>query len=158
MGKLSNGICILLGFLAMVMMAFVPSAAPLNKSGRFDIFTELYILITKDSYLLQLKEYAKEVYETGETKMLPKDEVEEGTKITNDMTKHLMDDSGAGDPMDEEANTSEDAAAENEEEIPDTTSAAVHESTISAVSEVGPEDPLPEESGEKPFGESVREA
>lgn len=88
--------------------------------------------------------------------MLPKDEIDEGTKITNDMTKHLMDDSEAGDKdSNDEANTSEDAAAENEEEVPDTTSAVVHESTISAVSEVGPEDPLPEESGQKPFGDSV---
>jgi hypothetical protein len=190
MGKMSNSICILLGFLAMVFMAFVPAgellsfrddtififilriltmplnvafastAAPLNKTGRFDVFTELYILITKDAYLLKLKENAKEVFETGQTLIPPKEGEDDGvTKITNEMTKHLMDDSAAGDNnLNDEANTSDDANAADEEEVPDTTSAALHESTISAISEVGPEDPLPEELGQKPFGESVMSA
>lgn len=135
------------------------AAAPLNKTGRFDIFTELYILITKDEYLLKLKEETKQVFETGETLIPPKG-LDEGTKITNDMTKHLMDDDAAegagndssGAPLGDEENTSDDAAP-GDKEVP--TEAAPQDSTISAISDVGPEDPLPEESGEKPFGESV---
>lgn len=86
--------------------------------------------------------------------------MDEGTKITNDMTKHLVDD--AADAAGKESNddgplgdeeTNSDGAAPVDEEVP--AEAAPHESTISAISDVGPEDPLPEDSGEKPFGESV---
>jgi hypothetical protein len=116
-------------------------------------------LITKDEYLLKLKENTREVFASGQTLIPPKDGEDEGTKITNEMTKHLMDDSNADDiKLNDEANTSDDANAADEEEVPDTTSAALKESAISAVSEVGPEDPLPEASGVKPFGESVMSA
>lgn len=73
-GAFSNSICILLGFLAMAIHAFLTSAAPLNKSGRFDIFTELYLFITKNEFLADLKERTKRVHETGETMTLPKKE------------------------------------------------------------------------------------
>ena len=73
-GAISNSVCILLGFLAMAIHAFLTSAAPLNKSGRFDIFTELYLWITKNYYLADLKEKTKQVHETGETLTLPRKE------------------------------------------------------------------------------------
>lgn len=136
-GSLNNGICILLGFLASVFTTTIPAAAPINKTGRYDVVTELYILITKNEYLLKLKEDTKKVFETGETLVSPK-EADETTKITNDMTKHLVGD-------EELASSDNSGAGDGEgDEIPEATTAP-HESTISAISEVGPEDPLPRE-------------
>lgn len=137
-GSLNNGICILLGFLATVFSTTLPAAASINKTGRFDVVTELYILITKNEYLIKLKEDTKKVFETGETLELPK-EADATTKITNDMTKHLVGE--------EDFASSDKSGAEGDEgeEVPLTT-AAPHLSNISAISEVGPEDPLPGET------------
>ena len=71
METFGNSICALLGLLAMAFHAFLTSAPAINKSGRFDIFTELYLMLKKDEYLLDLKEKAKQVCETGETFALP---------------------------------------------------------------------------------------
>ncbi|KAL3800358.1 hypothetical protein HJC23_003654 [Cyclotella cryptica] len=67
-GTFGNGICALLGFLAMLFHAFVTAAPAINKSGRYDIFTEFYLFITgnEDQYLVDLKEKTKQVFETGE--------------------------------------------------------------------------------------------
>lgn len=75
-GTFGNGICALLGFLAMAFHAFVTAAPAINKSGRYDVFTELYLLITgnKDHYLVALKEMTKEVFETGDPKTLDDEE------------------------------------------------------------------------------------
>ena len=140
-GSLNNGICILLGFLASVFSTTLLAAAPLNKTGRFDVVTELYILITKNEYLLKLKADAKKVYETGETLVSPK-EADETTKTTNDVTKHLLGD--------EELASSNDGAGDDAEAVEVTEMMAnPHASSISAISDVGPEDPLPEESADK---------
>ena len=143
MGTFNNGVCIALGFFAMVFMAVIPAAAPLNASGRYDIFTELYLMITKDEYLLKLKADAKQVFETGET-LLKADDPDETTKLTDEMTK----------PFKEDAEGAEDPDVETSEDDPKEVPSGVADSTISAISEVGVEDPLPE-SGEKRFGESV---
>lgn len=66
-GIVNTSICILLGFIAMAAHAFVMAAPAINKSGRFDIFTEVYLFITKNHFLSTLKEQTKLVSETGET-------------------------------------------------------------------------------------------
>jgi len=75
-GTFGNGICALLGFLAMAFHAFVTAAPAINKSGRYDVFTEFYLLITgdKDHYLIALKETTKQVFETGDPKTLDDDD------------------------------------------------------------------------------------
>jgi hypothetical protein len=138
---LNNGVCILLGFLASVFSTTLPAAAPINKTGRFDVVTELYIRITKNEYLLKLKEDTKKVYETGETLVSPK-EADETTKTTNDVTKHLLGD--------EELASSNDGAGDDAEAVEVTEMMEnPHASSISAISDVGPEDPLPAESADK---------
>lgn len=69
-----NGICTLLGFVAMLFHATLASAPAISKSGRYDIFTELYLLVKKDKVLLDLKEKAKQVCESGETLALSEKE------------------------------------------------------------------------------------
>lgn len=147
MGAFNNGVCIALGLFAMIFMAVIPTAAPLNKTGRYDVFTELYLMITKDEFLLKLKEEAKQVFETGET-LLKNEDPDETTKLTDEMTKPFKD--VADDAQDPDAETSED----DPREVP----TKVADSTISAISEVGVEDPLPDESGEKPYGQSLLSA
>ncbi|KAL3797966.1 hypothetical protein HJC23_013204 [Cyclotella cryptica] len=137
--SLNNGVCILLGFLASVFSTTLPAAAPINKTGRFDVVTELYILITKNEYLLKLKEDTKKVSETGETLILPK-EADDTTKITNDMTKHLVDDEEIA--SSDKTGTGDDA----EVGVVPESAAARSASIMSGISEVGPEDPLPNET------------
>ena len=55
----------------MIFHAFFTAAPPISKSGRYDIFTEIYLKFTKNEDLLDLKEKSKQVFETGETLALP---------------------------------------------------------------------------------------
>lgn len=54
----------------MAVHAFVTASRPIEKSGRFDVFTEAYLLVTKNEFLSTLKEQTKQVAETGETLVL----------------------------------------------------------------------------------------
>jgi hypothetical protein len=61
-----NFVGILLGALAMLFHAVVTAESTINKTGRFDIFTELYIRCIKEKdFYLSLKADVIEAYETG---------------------------------------------------------------------------------------------
>ena len=130
MEAFGNSICALLGLLAMAFHAFLTSAPAINKSGRFDIFTELYLMLKKDEYLLDLKEKTKQVGETGETLALSDIGEEIAKPLTGDDEELVKD---QGEPV-----------IEGDE---DTASGG------GVAEEAEPEEPA--EPAEKAFGESV---
>lgn len=71
----SNGISLLLGFLFMAFHVVFTSEFAINKTGRFDIFTEIYLRCfdRKNEFLLQLKADVVKAYETGEPVELPEE-------------------------------------------------------------------------------------
>jgi len=62
-GLYNNGVAILLGFLTMLSVALLIAVPPINKTGRFDIFTELYMMFHKNSELHTIKEDTKKAFE-----------------------------------------------------------------------------------------------
>ncbi len=78
MGAFPNGVSIFLGFLAMVFHVIFTSEFIINKTGRYDIFTELYIRFIKNKeFYISLKADVVEAFETGMPVPLP-----EGRKMT----------------------------------------------------------------------------
>ena len=71
---LANWICILLGFIFMLFHAVLTSESAINKTGRFDIFTELYICCSRKNrgFYEKLKEDTVIAFETGEAVPLSK--------------------------------------------------------------------------------------
>lgn len=66
-GAFPNWVSILLGFIFMLFHAVFTSEFAINKTGRYDIFTELYLRCTRDKeFLLKLKEDTVAAYESGE--------------------------------------------------------------------------------------------
>jgi hypothetical protein len=66
MGAFPNGVSIFLGFLAMIFHVIVTSEFIINKTGRYDIFTELYIRCIKNKeFYMSLKADVVEAFETG---------------------------------------------------------------------------------------------
>merc|ERR1712151_828505 len=68
-GAYPNGVAIFLGFLTMLACTSLFGVKVINESGRFDIFTELYLKMNKTSPLHKLKEDTKQAYthiETGD--------------------------------------------------------------------------------------------
>lgn len=81
MKSFANWVSILLGFIFMLFHAIVTSEFAINKTGRYDIFTEIYLRCTKDKdFLIKLKEDTVKAYETGE----PVPEKESFELIEND--------------------------------------------------------------------------
>lgn len=71
-GAYGNGIAIFLGFVAMLFHTICTAEFAINKSGRYDIFTEIYLRMTANkAALLKLKEDVVIAYETGEPVPLP---------------------------------------------------------------------------------------
>ena len=116
-GAFGNGICTLLGLVFMIFHAFVTAAPAINKTGRYDIFTEIYLKFSKNEDLLDLKEKSKQVFETGEPLALPEmeeefvkplkgdeeDPKEEGEEVVIDGEDTSTDNAGAGDGGEAEA-------------------------------------------------------
>lgn len=74
MGAIPNGVSIFLGFLAMVFHVIFTSEFIINKTGRYDIFTELYIRCIKNKeFYLSLKADVVEAFATGMPVPLPED-------------------------------------------------------------------------------------
>lgn len=66
-GTFANWVSILLGFFVMLFHVVATSESAINKTGRYDIFTEIYLRCTKDKeFLLKLKEDTVRAYDTGE--------------------------------------------------------------------------------------------
>ena len=62
----ANWVFILLGFVAMLFHAVFTSEFVLHKTGRYDVFTELYLRCARDKeFLTKLKEDTVRAYETG---------------------------------------------------------------------------------------------
>eukprot|EP00571_Detonula_confervacea_P007203 CAMPEP_0172328688 /NCGR_PEP_ID=MMETSP1058-20130122/60477_1 /TAXON_ID=83371 /ORGANISM="Detonula confervacea, Strain CCMP 353" /LENGTH=1233 /DNA_ID=CAMNT_0013045815 /DNA_START=448 /DNA_END=4149 /DNA_ORIENTATION=- len=71
-GTFPNWVSILLGFLVMLFHVVFTSEFAINKTGRYDIFTELYLRCTKDKeFLTKLKEDTVIAFETGEPVPIP---------------------------------------------------------------------------------------
>jgi hypothetical protein len=70
-----NWVAILLGAAAMAFHAFITAAPTISKTGRFDPFTELYIMCLKQGggkdFYTNLKADVIEAYETGRPVALP---------------------------------------------------------------------------------------
>lgn len=68
----ANWVSLLLGFLVMLFHVVVTSEFAINKTGRYDILTELYLRFTSDKdFLLKLKEDTVLAFESGEPVALP---------------------------------------------------------------------------------------
>ena len=67
-GAFANWVSILLGLGMMAFHVVFTAESPINKTGRYDIFTELYLRCSKNANqtLMKLKEDTMIVYETGE--------------------------------------------------------------------------------------------
>jgi len=68
-GAYPNGVAIFLGFITMAAVVMLIGVEVINESGRFDIFTELYLMVNKTSPLHELKNDTKQAYtriESGE--------------------------------------------------------------------------------------------
>jgi len=61
-----NGVAIALGLVSMVAVTFGIAVKTINKTGRFDIFTELYLKFNRNSYLHELKQDTATAFETGQ--------------------------------------------------------------------------------------------
>jgi len=62
----ANWVSILLGFVMMLFHAIFTSEFAINKTGRYDIFTEIYLRCTRDKeFLMKLKADTVLAYETG---------------------------------------------------------------------------------------------
>lgn len=66
LGTFPNWVSILLGFVVMLLHVVVTSECAINKTGRYDIFTELYLHISGDEFLRKLKEDTVIAFENGE--------------------------------------------------------------------------------------------
>lgn len=82
----SNGISLLLGFVFMAFHVVFTSEFAINKTGRFDIFTEIYLRCfdQKNEFLLQLKADVVKAYETGEPVEMSEEQTPFEPKIIND--------------------------------------------------------------------------
>lgn len=82
----SNGISLLLGFVFMAFHVVFTSEFAINKTGRFDIFTEIYLRCfdRKNEFLLQLKADVVKAYETGEPVEMSKEQTPFEPKIIDD--------------------------------------------------------------------------
>jgi len=97
-GAYPNGVAILLGFLTMVFFAFFYAVKRINPKGNFDILTELYLMLKKDSELHVLKKDTIEAYalreagedlresKLGESKSQPT-KMEEANSDSSDLKK-----------------------------------------------------------------------
>jgi len=66
-GSFANWVSILLGFVFMLFHVVFTSEFAINKTGRYDIFTEIYLRCTRDKdFLLKLKEDTVKAFESGE--------------------------------------------------------------------------------------------
>jgi len=82
----SNGISLLLGFVFMAFHVVFTSEFAINKTGRFDIFTEIYLRCfdRKNEFLLQLKADVVKAYETGEPVEMSEEQTPFEPKIIDD--------------------------------------------------------------------------
>jgi len=71
-GAFANWVSILLGLGMMAFHVMFTAEAPINKTGRYDVFTELYLRFSKNTNktLKKLKEDTVIAYETGEPVLL----------------------------------------------------------------------------------------
>jgi len=79
-----NWLSILLGFFAMLFHVVLTSEFPINKTGRYDIFTELYIRCIRDKeFYMKLKEDTVKAFETGQPVTDP-----DAEQLIEDDTEH----------------------------------------------------------------------
>jgi hypothetical protein len=111
MGAFPNGVSIFLGFLAMVLHVILTSEFIINKTGRYDIFTELYIRCIKNKeFYLSLKADVVEAFETGMPVPLP--EYRKSVAVDQSEDPQNLDDTGSFDKGEEEVVN----ASENEDD------------------------------------------
>ena len=75
LGTFPNWVSILLGFTVMLLHVVVTSEFAINKTGRYDIFTELYLRISGDEFLRKLKDDTVIAFETGQPVQLANSEM-----------------------------------------------------------------------------------
>ena len=66
LGAFPNWVSLLLGFLVMLFHVVCIGSSAINKTGRYDIFTEIYLRMRGDEFLKKLKEDTVIAFETGE--------------------------------------------------------------------------------------------
>ena len=140
----ANWVSILLGFIVMLFHVVFTSEFTINKTGRFDIFTEIYLRCARDKeFLLKLKADTVKAFETGQPvklkendKLVEGDDVESGPSLNtnswdiSDRTdedtvggaekqKEDLDDSWADQPLDVKQQTSESPVIEQHFSIGD---------------------------------------
>ena len=138
----ANWVSILLGFVFMLFHVVFTSEFTINKTGRFDIFTEIYLRCTRDKeFLLKLKADTKKAFETGAPvqlfeeeeaeKMIEGDGTFDGTFDKNDQPMSGSDSSGKEEKQEQAVDAEEDVAViedsstpENVQELPEDVTSA----------------------------------
>jgi len=102
MATFANWVSILLGFIVMLFHVVFTAEFAINKTGRYDIFTEIYLRCTRGSneFLAKLKEDTIIAYETGEPVPL---EDTENLIEGDEEAKHIMEKTEMLSPQDSES-------------------------------------------------------
>ena len=122
----ANWVSILLGFIVMLFHVVFTSEFTINKTGRFDIFTEIYLRCTRDKeFLLKLKADTKKAFETGAPVQLVEEEEAEkmidrdGTFDKNDQPMSGSDSSSKEGKQEQAVVAEEDAAVVEDSTTPE---------------------------------------
>ena len=117
-GTFSNGISLLLGFLFMAFHVVFTSEFAINKTGRFDIFTEIYLRCfdRKNEFLLQLKADVVKAYETGGPVEMSEERTLFEPKTIDDESEHEGKEVSVKEVMPEQAVVKDVEVGDNPEE------------------------------------------
>ena len=122
----ANWVSILLGFIMMLFHVVFTSEFTINKTGRFDIFTEIYLRCTRDKeFLLKLKADTKKAFETGAPVQLVEEEEAEkmidgdGTFDKNDQPMSGSDSSSKEGKQEQAVVAEEDVAVVEDSSTPE---------------------------------------
>lgn len=136
----ANWLSILLGFIMMLFHVVFTSEFTINKTGRYDVFTEIYLRCTRDKeFLLKLKADTKTAFETGApVQLVEKEEAEKmiegdaGTFDKNDQPMSGSDSSSKGGEQEQAVVSEEDVAVVEDSSTPEDVQQSLPEDVTSA--------------------------
>lgn len=114
MGTFPNGVSIFLGFVAMLFHVVFTSEFIINKTGRFDVFTEIYIRCIRDKeFYTKLKGDVVKAFESGMPVELPEGKVIRVSDGQSEINVHQSEDTGLIDKLEQEMVTVVDVGYED---------------------------------------------
>ncbi len=104
MESFPNGVSLFLGFLAMLIHVVLTSEFIINKTGRYDIFTELYIRFVRNKeFYVSLKADVAKAFETGMPVPIPEGRKSIVVDVDEKIEKYeCLDDTGSFDKKGQE--------------------------------------------------------